>query len=335
MKILSALQIICSLLVFSACSKPTPTNLIAGSIFGTSYNIKIVAPIATDKLASLQTDIHQRLEKIDASMSSWRSDSQINLFNKIPVNQWMQVSPDTYQVIKLAQQMSELTAGNFDITIAPLVKLWGFKSYKTMQQIPTDAQIKQALTRTGFAKLQLDDTAQSLLKTAPISIDVAAIAKGYAVDVVAELLLTRGYQHHLVEIGGEIKVHGKRADGSKWRLAIEQPQEVQGSIAQIVNVTNAALATSGDYRNYVRLGNKRYSHSIDPLTGYPISHNVASVTVIASSSARADALATALTIMGATKGLEFANKHRLAVFFILRGGSEFKTVHSAEFTQYL
>jgi thiamine biosynthesis lipoprotein len=323
------------ILILSACSQLTPTQIITDSIFGTTYTIKVVAPITANKLSQLTIEIKQRLEQIDAAMSSWRSDSQINLFNNSPINQWMQVSVDTYKVIKIAQHISQLTKGSFDITTAPLVKLWGFKEYQSTSSIPSDAEIIQALKNIGFTKLQLDDATHSIRKLAPIRIDLAAIAKGYAVDVISELLLTHGYDNHLVEIGGEIKLNGMREGGNKWRLAIEQPQELEGSIAKIITLTNAALATSGDYRNYFVAGGTRYSHSIDPNTGYPISHNLASVTVIDSSSARADALATALTIMGIKQGLVFAQANNIAALFIIRDRQHFKQHYTSAFLPFI
>ena len=248
------LGFICIALLFTSCAQDRADSIIYGFVFGTSYSIKLAHSV--DNIDSLKIQIVNRLALIDQAMSSWNKNSEINNFNNVAVNKWFQLSDDTYQVIKLALEISDLTGGYFDITVSPLVHLWGFKNHDPQIKVPSDNSIKKALQGVGYKNIQLDHVQRSIKKNKPLTIDLASIAKGYAVDAIALLLLELGYSNYLVEIGGEIKASGIRYDGKMWQIAIEKPSYSGSGIQKIIGLTNQAIATSGDYRNFFIIDDK-------------------------------------------------------------------------------
>lgn len=316
------------LLVFSfitgGCAKEKPLDVvyIHGPTMGTSYNITIVSPPENIKQTLLKQDIDQLLKAVNQEMSTYIVDSDIMQFNRKQPGSSQIIKDDFLQVLLLSQNIAELTAGYFDITIGPLVELWGFGRNQN-QGVPSAEAIKEAKDRVGWQYLSIDSANKTIQKQRSIWLDVSAVAKGFAVDKVAELLDTKGVQHYLVEIGGEMRVKGHNRQQQLWRVGIEKPSLLQKQAQQLVQFTDSAIATSGDYRNYFEENGKRFSHTIDPNTGIPVRHNIASVSVIASTAARADALATALNVLGETAALELANKEQLAAYFIFYDDTKF------------
>ena len=312
-----------------SCAAQKSYTKINGLIFGTSYSIKLAHN--SDDVNALKRIIEQRLAEVDQAMSSWNQSSEINKFNNYPVNKWFKLSEDTYQVISLAIEISELTRGYFDITVSPLVNLWGFKSNSAQLQVPKTYSIKQELQNVGYKNLDLDNIQRSIRKHKPLKIDLASIAKGYAVDVIGKLLIDLGYHNHLVEIGGEIKAAGKRYDGTKWQIAIEKPSHVHRGIQKVIGLTNQSIATSGNYRNYFVIDGTYYSHTIDPFTGFPVQDALASVSVISSSAARADALSTGIMAMGHTLGQKFASSNNIPALLIYKQKDNFISLNINNF----
>ena len=230
------------------------------------------------------------------------------------------------RVLEMAQDISERSGGAFDITVGPLVNLYGFGPDPKVESLPTDKQIDALRNRIGYKKLHLDSTAKTLRKDHPqMYVDLSAIAKGFAVDLIAEHLNTLNIENYMVEIGGEVRTRGQNRDSKPWQIAIEKPNQGQRAIHRVIGLRNMAMATSGDYRNYyLAEDGSRISHTIDPRTARPVKHNTASVTVLEASSARADALATAMMVLGPDAGLELAERESLAVLFLIR--SENKTL---------
>ena len=301
---------------------------------GTGYNVKYLPPQQTQQSPSAEligTQIHSHLRRIDALMSTYQKDSEVSRFNRAPVQDWFAVSSATMEVITLAQQISEQTQGAFDISVASLVTLWGFGPGYQQQQIPAAKAIEEMLKQVGFANLEIDKTTQKIRKLMPLSIDLSAIAKGYGVDQVAAYLETAGVVSYMVEVGGEIRAKGLKPGDLSWRIAIEAPDSQQRSAQRIIDVTDQAVATSGDYRNYFEQAGQRYSHTIDPQTGYPVTHNLASVTVLSDSAAHADALATAFSVMGAEKAQAFAKAYNVAAYFIIKKQDGFVELASDAF----
>lgn len=328
------------MLVFllSGCENITAQKypfIYSGPVMGTSFSIKASQlPPKTD-IESLHKAVQTRLAGINQRMSTYIKDSELSLLNNLKSTEAQAVSTELATVLSEAQSISELSGGAFDITIAPLVNLWGFGPDVMLYQAPEPDAIKHVLAHTGYDKLQLDNKALTATKGLDdLSMDLSALAKGYAVDAVAEVLEEQGISDYLVEIGGEIRLKGKNLQGQKWRIAIEKPNINKRVLQKVISITDIAMATSGDYRNFFEQDGQRFSHTIDPRTGYPITHKLASVTVLAESSMLADAWATALMVLGPEAGYAVAEQQQLAVFFIIKTEQGFVEQTSPLFTKY-
>ncbi len=324
----------------AACSDSTPnTFTLSGFTMGTHYNITIVEPegIRTDQ-KKLQMIVDTRLETINQQMSTYIENSELSQFNRSLVGEPVSVSEELFDVLMMSLELSWLSNGAFDVTVGPLVDLWGFgagSAEDDMEKIPSDTAIGAGLSQVGFQHIELNIGSNSVTKTRAVNIDLSGIAKGYGVDKIRDILISAGFTHFMVEIGGELYMEGNSNRGSPWRIAIEQPDGTFGQVHRAVSITNAAMATSGDYRNYFEKDGVRYSHTINPLTGRPIEHNTASVTVIAESTAYADAVATAINVMGADKGLQLAQQHNLAIYLIVKTADGFEAKYSDAFKPFL
>jgi thiamine biosynthesis lipoprotein len=228
-----------------------------------------------------------------------------------------------------------MTGGAFDVTIGPVVNLWGFGPQARPEQVPSEESLAMALAATGYEKLELRADPPAVRATPPQYVDLSAIAKGYGVDAVARFLENEGIEAYLVEIGGEVRVNGRKPDGSTWRLAIEQPVSEGREVNRVVALESRAMATSGDYRNYYESEGRRYSHTIDPETGKPIAHRLASVTVIADDCMTADALATGFNVMGYEQANELAVRENIPAYFIVRTEEGFETHQTPAFSSYV
>ena len=290
------------------------------------------------RLKVLAAGVVDVLEEVDASMSTWREDSELSRFNrKTDQSEWTPVSPALYRVLAAAQQVSEMTDGAFDVTIGPVVNLWGFGPEAAPEQQLDEGELASVLAATGYEKLELKADPPALRAKPNQYVDLSAIAKGHGVDAVADFLESMGVSAFLVEIGGEVSVQGRKPGGEAWRLAIESPAAGAGErqIDRVVVIGNRAMATSGDYRNYYESEGRRFSHTIDPEDGRPIDHNLASVTVVADDSMMADALATAFNVMGLPRARALATRENIAAYFIFRGDEGFETDYSPAFSSFL
>jgi len=290
-----------------------------GRTMGTTFSIKIVTPKDSNKINDrLPTQINALLDAINSQMSTYIETSEISRFNAYKDTDWFNVSPELAFVIKNALNISEKSSGAFDITIGPMVNLWGFGPEYHNLEIPPAEEINKRLAYVGFRNLSIRQSPVAIRKTIPqICCDLSAIAKGYGVDVVADFVTTEGYKNFLVEIGGEIRTSGFNQSGKKWRIGVSSPVTEPG-IQKVIEVNESGMATSGDYRNYFEKDGVRYSHTIDPRTGRPITHKLASVTVIHDSCMVADALATAISVLGPDEGYDFAIKENLLVYMIVK-----------------
>ena len=284
-------------------------TLISGQTMGTTYHIKVVTA-HSKKTSDLKKKIDKQLEDINKSMSTYRKDSEISRFNALKIaGQKFKVSRNFAQVIIESKKLYKLTGGAWDGSIYPLVNLWGFGMSERKNRLPTKEKIASLLRDVGFDNIDLVDGRYLLKKKASISIDLASIAKGYAVDKVAELIKKEDIKNFLVEIGGEVYASGVKKDGLCWRIGVNRPRKgaFYDEIYKIVTLKDKAFATSGDYRNFFEVKGKRYSHILNPRTGYPVANGVVSVSIIAGTCAFADGLATAVMVMGRKKGLELVN----------------------------
>ena len=226
-----------------------------GATMGTTFSVTVVGEVMSEQAKTeLDISIKDQLDKLDAMMSTYKPDSEISRFNDWESSDWFGVSPDTAKVFQHAQDVSEATGGAFDITVAPLVDAWGFGSVGPVSTLPSDSDINRLLGFVGFRQLEVNHLSPAIRKTSiHVKTDVSAVAKGYAVDRVADLLDARSYDSYLIEIGGEVRTQGHREGGQSWRIGIEQPTESSGLLNRVVQLSDAALATSGDYRNYFEL----------------------------------------------------------------------------------
>lgn len=313
-----------------------------GKTMGTYYQVKVCdfpkSPKMDDEWKRVADAVQQRLDETDQMMSTFKPDSEVSRFNASESTDWFTVSRETAEVVQTALEVSQLTDGAFDITITPLVDFWGFGAKhgnavgSTVDAKVIDEKIAEIKHRVGFDKLECRLDPPALKKTIPnLTVDLSAIAKGYAVDRVARLLEEKKFKHFIVEVGGEVRCHGDKGSNNgkrlQWTIAIEKPllvpaEQFPGTQRKLP-VSNLALATSGDYLNYREINGVRYSHLIDPRTGFPMrqrteEENVGSVSVFDKDCVKADALATALFILGKEKGLELARQKELAVLYLLR-----------------
>ena len=282
----------------------------SGKTMGTTYHVKVVASVFRPT-GSLQGQIDRRLGEINRSMSTFLADSEISRFNAMDaVGGAQAVSDDFFTVMQAAWRLYEVTGGAWDGTVMPLVDLWGFGSDEFSGMVPNPEVIERCLDAVGFSAIELGPE-QTLAKArSEIRLDLASIAKGYGVDVLAALLRDIGYGDFLVEVGGEVFAEGVRQDGKNWRVGINRPRTDAAfdDVYHVVPLAGKALATSGDYRNYFEVEGRRYSHVIDPRTGYPVANGVVSASVVAGTCTLADGLATAMMVMGADEAIALANR---------------------------
>ncbi len=298
-----------------------PVVSFSGSTMGTSYSIKVIPQnnTNTDSLKiGLQNKIDSILIEVNRQMSTYQKMSEISQFNRFKANEWFPVSIDFANVISHAKRIASSTNRALDITVGPLVNLWGFGPENRPQSIPSDAEIKDRMKAVGIDKISANLDPPALQKaTSSLYCDLSSIAKGYGVDVVGEFLETKSFKNYLVEIGGELRARGLNQYGKVWKIGISVP-DISGRIQKVVYLNNTSMATSGDYWNYFEENGIRYSHTINPRTGKPIAHKLASVTVIHDSCAIADGLATAINVMGPQEGYNYALKNELPIYMIIR-----------------
>lgn len=307
----------------------------SGPIMGTSFSVKASTLPEGVGVNSIKFLIKERLEKVNQVMSTYLEDSELSKINHSSNIGAQFISPELFKVITAAKEVSRLSEGAFDMTVAPLVNLWGFGPDKMQSQAPAAKDIKKALTFVGYEKILLASRLMTLSKALEgVSIDLSSIAKGYAVDEVANLLEKQGITNYMVEVGGELYLKGKNLQGKNWRIAIEKPNAGKRELQRILPITNIAMATSGDYRNFFEENGQRFSHTIDPRTGYPITHKLASVTVLSDTTMNADAWATALMVLGPEKGYKIAEQQKLAVLFIIKTEQGFVEQATSLFSDY-
>lgn len=325
----------CGLL--SACAPPGPPPPLRGATMGTVYTVKVTALPATLSQAELQALVERELQRVNAAMSTYDPQSEISRFNQHRGDDWFPVGRDLAEIVLRARDVGARTAGAFDITVGPLVEAWGFGATGPRDSPPSGAELAAARTVIGMDRLSQRVDPPALRKSvAALQIDLSAIAKGYAVDRVAAALDAAGIHNYLVEIGGELRIRGRRHDGAMWRVGIEQPAPDGRRVQRALPMhRDGAVATSGDYRNFFETNGQRYAHIIDPRTGMPAKHQLASVTVIADNCETADAWATALSVLGTRDGYRLAENEGLAALFMEREGETFAERPTQAFDAWL
>ncbi len=303
---------------------------------GTTFSIKIVDDknLSID-YKSLESEINELLIEINLQMSTYIEDSEISSFNNYDSTGWFKISYDLASLINTSLEVSRLSAGAFDITVGPLVNLWGFGPELKNPEVPQVNELLEAKSKTGYNYIEVREDTPAVKKVKPeVYLDMSAIAKGFAVDKVVELLLSYNFTNCMVEIGGEVRTAGKNNKDESWKIGIETP-DTHANIQKVISISDYSIATSGDYNNYFEENRIRYSHTIDPRTGIPITHKLASVTVIHSNCALADAYATAINVMGPTVGYDFALKENLIIYMIVKEETEFIEKLTPQFSKFL
>jgi FAD:protein FMN transferase len=332
-------------LVFSACSRTREPAQFAGPAMGTSYHVTVSGAESLLERRAVQSAIDRVLFEAERHLSTYDDSSELARLNRDESRSWQDVSPALFIVLQEAHDVSELTGGSFDVTVAPLLSLWGYQTggvvagSQTSFRVPTPDQLEQARMSVGFARLELRTAPRmSVRKSANgMRLTVDGIAPGYAVDRIATELGILGHADFIVEIGGEVRAAGQRPEGGPWRIAIEAPLATEREALVGLRLRNAAVSTSGDYRD-VRIDAEghRYSHTIDPRTGRTTSGALTAVTVIDANAIRADAYATALMVMGTEAGLAWTQAHRVPALFVERTAKpgEWRLVESPAFAEW-
>ncbi|MCK5884151.1 MAG: FAD:protein FMN transferase [Bacteriovoracaceae bacterium] len=326
--------ILFAILVLVSCSKDAKIIHFSGKTMGViTYNVKYAEhPNVTKDFAI--SKVEDVLKAVNKSMSTWDKSSELSLINSSKVSKWYQLSPNLYDVIETAQSISKATSGAFDITVGPAVNLWGFGP-DGERKVPERSSVLAALKKIGYKNISLDPVAKSLLKAIPnLYIDLSAIAKGYAVDRVGHALESMGISDYMVEIGGEVRTRGYKSGNTSWKIGIQSPIEKDGSSIKVINISGMSIATSGNYRNFFKSGGKLFSHTIDPTTGHPVDHKLISASVIHNNCMTADAMATALMVLGPTAGKSFVESNGIMAFLIYEEDGKVKTYTSEKFEQY-
>ena len=336
-KLISGIVAVAMALSLAACQKETKVISLSGKTMGTTYHVKYLDE-GSMKATSEKTheEIEAILKDVNAKMSTYKKDSELSRFNQnIQVNTPIQISADFAKVLAEAIRLNKVTEGALDVTVGPVVNLWGFGPEKRPEKQPTPEQLAERQAWVGIDKIALDmsGTKPTLRKALPqVYVDLSSIAKGFGVDQVAEKLEQLNAQNYMVEIGGEIRAKGKNIEGKPWQIAIEKPTTTgERAVEAVIGLDNMGMASSGDYRIYFEENGKRFAHEIDPKTGYPIQHHLASITVLAPTSMTADGLSTGLFVLGEDKALEVAEKNNLAVYLIIKTDNGFITKSSSAF----
>lgn len=324
------------LAILVSCSpSPPPTEQyqLNGNTMGTYYVVKFYTAMAVDN-AALQQQIDTELERVNDLMSTYRPESELMRFNRHSDDSAFPLSEQTRTVVAEALRIAQQTRGVLDVTVGPLVELWGFGARGRIEHAPQDALIEQTRAAVGYHKLTL--SAAGLTKTEPaLAVDLSTIAKGFGVDQIAAILDQNGISNYLVEIGGEMRLKGVKPEQQPWKIAVEKPVNNERAVQRILVPGDMGVATSGDYRIYFEENGIRYSHLLDPRTGKPINNRTVSVTVLHPSCMTADGYATALNVMSSQEALAFANQHGIAALLVVKTDDGYTELSSEAFQPYL
>lgn len=288
---------------------------------GSSYHISIGQKLESSEQIKLQEGVEKILSSFSTSLSTYYPDSEISRFNRADPQIWIQFSPLAFDLLYKAWNWSKESQGAFDLTVGPLVQLWGFEGGKKREAPPPYEEILLVLKSVGYQHLKFLPQERKILKEIKnLRLDVSAIAPGYASDLITSFLAQQGYAHSMVEVGGEVRVSGFRDPLKKtpWKIGVEAPQDEGQKISRVLSLSNESVSTSGDYRDFFIYQGRRYSHTLDTRTGQPIQHGLSAVTVLQKECADADALATFLMVLGPERGLTYVNEKKIKAIFYVR-----------------
>lgn len=297
---------------------PLDRQVLSGATMGTRYSAVFYARGDEDR-SGLSRDLQAAVDAVDAQMSTWKPDSALMQLNRAPTGIWCKMPGDLFAVLKAAMEIGRLSEGAFDIGVGDLVASWGFGSHAADSDRPRLDATGTAPRRPAHLCLELDHAQKRVRKLAAVTLDLSGIAKGFGVDELASMLMAHGVDHFLVSIDGELRAAGSKPDGSPWRVAVEKPQAGHRAVEGVLELSEGAVATSGDYRHFVECDGIRHGHTMDPRHGAPLTDGPAAVTVMAATCMEADAWATAMLVLGPRTGAELASRHGIEALFIDRG----------------
>ncbi|TBR40029.1 MULTISPECIES: FAD:protein FMN transferase [Dyella] len=306
---------------------------LSGDTMGTTWSARVVVPAGVS-LDDLQAGVQAQLDRVDAQMSTYKADSDLSRFNQAPAQTWVALPGECFAVVQYALRVAELTQGAYDPTVGPLVNAWGFGPDGVRADAPPDSVWMAARSRVGWQRVLLRESTCEAWQAGGTYLDLSSVAKGFSVDVAGAWLTAQGIEAWLMEVGGEMKGHGRKPDGMPWRVGIEWP-DGSGQHSQIVPLEGRAIATSGNYRRHFAQGQQHFAHHIDPRSGMPSQNRVASVSVLANSAMEADPWGTAMTVLGPDRGLSLARELRLAVLIYVQVADDFDERMSSAFAEAL
>ncbi|MBF8756448.1 FAD:protein FMN transferase [Pseudomonas guariconensis] len=322
-----------TLMFLAGCDQAPSLERFGGLTMGSSYSIQYVREPGGPSRLEVQEAVEIILRDIDEQYSTYRGDSAVSRFNQLQAGQCQVLGKDMWTLIGFGQQLAEQSQGAFDLTVEPLLDLWGFGPQARQEHVPDPLQLAQVRQRVGYHHLHIEGDA--LCKDAAVELDFNSIAAGHAVDLIAERLEAMGVANFLAEATGELKAVGRKPDGSAWRVALELPREDRQIARQVIAVDGLAVSTSGDYRHYFKDNGRRYSHTFDARLGRPVEHDLAAVTVLDASALQADGYSTLLLILGPEQGWDFAVSHGIAAMLVTRAEGGFVSRATPAFEQAL
>jgi thiamine biosynthesis lipoprotein len=320
--VLAVAVLACAALASCAARPPAAETLLRGETMGSAWTVKVVGELSRSP-EDLRAGIQSRFEAVNLALSTWRQDSALSKFNASETGEWQEVDPELAAVMAYALSLAEASGGSYDVTVGPLVNLWGFGPDPATHRVPDAAALARAKARVGWRQVEVDVARHRARKPPGVYVDLSSLGKGRGVDRVAEYLDAQGVANYLIDLSGKLRARGRNARGSAWRVAVERPSAdaATGEADMdpvIVTLHDSSVATAGDYRRYFEAGGRHYSHIIDPRTGEPVSHHTVSATALASDCMQADALATMFMVMPPEEALTLAARRKLAALMIAR-----------------
>ncbi|MBC2657223.1 FAD:protein FMN transferase [Pseudomonas sp. MSSRFD41] len=317
--------------LLAGCGAGERLESISGPTMGSTWSVQYVRPSGGPQATAVKAEVEAILAEVDRQMSTYRSDSDIERFNRLPAHACQPMPEPVLQLVRVGEQLSRGSDGAFDLTVEPLLDLWGFGPQGRVEKVPDATALAEVRRRVGHGLLRIEGS--QLCKDAAVEVDFNSIAAGYAVDRIAARLAELGISSYLAEATGELKAAGRKPGGAPWRVALEEPRDDRQVAERVIAVDGYGVSTSGDYRHYFEQDGQRYSHTFDARLGRPITHKLAAVTVVHRSALMADGLSTLLLILGPEAGWDYAKKNDIAAFFVLRADTGFVTRGNPAFEQ--
>jgi thiamine biosynthesis lipoprotein len=331
---LAALLVGACALAMAACATRLPEGpVLRGETMGSAWTVRIAGPLPAP-VSELQAGAQAQFEAVDQALSTWRTDSALSRFNADDSGEWQDVDPELAAVMSYGLGLAQQSDGAYDLTVGPLVNLWGFGPDPAHLVAPDAAAIEAARAHVGWRRVEVDLARHRARKAPGVRVDLSSLGKGRGVDRVAEYLDARGVTNYLIDLSGKLRARGVNASRRPWRVAVEQPAAddpggAPRTVPATVSLREASIATSGDYRRYFETGGRHYSHIIDPRTGWPVTHATLSATALARTCLEADALATVFMVMAPEAALRLADAHGTPALWISRAGDGFRLARSA------